>query len=356
MQKILMCLVAGCLLLCGSAQAGLVKVKAKGLAPYGLLSTADVRRSAIEDAKKNALRSYAAGFDSARFKVFETEFQTICNQLDTYVVSYEILEDGKNKVSKNYEVVLEVSIDETRIEQAVSKASQAIAGDVSGDAPYIVFVMVSRQTATAKMFKDKQTDVTQQSVDTSEAQSIGADGLSLKTSADVTSVKTTGGSVERKAAVAEYKVFSTPDANGAMNEVFSKAGFETVDPRDVDIDIMTFQAEFAAGADISSETRKAAIDQCKNNEVAYFLVGSMNIGVPDIDPATGMSRVNVKVTASVSDLTKKLPRTVASVRGVQYAGLGSDPFVAQQNALNTAAAKSAADIVDQLRSKGVQSN
>lgn len=355
MQKIIM-VFTGVLLLCGLCDAGIVKVKAKGVAPYGMFSTTDARRQAVEDAKKNALRTYASNFDTARAKVFESELPRILEQVDVYIVSVEIIQDGKNKVSSNYEVVLEASIDETRIEQLVSKASALIAGPATGEAPAIVFVMVSRQAGTVKMFKDKKTDIEQSSVDTSEAKSIGADGLSLKSSDQATAVKTTGGSVERKAADVQYRVFSTPDANGAMNEIFSKAGFETIKPGDISIESSLFDTDFATGADITDATRKAAIEKCKENEVAYLLIGNMDVGAPDVDAATGMSRVYVKVTASVTDLTKKLPRNVASVRAVQYAGLGSDPLVAQQNALNIAATKSAADIVDQLRAKGIRAN
>ena len=79
----------------------------------------------------------------------------------------------------------------------------------------------------------------------------------------------------------------------------------------------------------------------------------MDNGLPQKDEATGLIRVYVAVTAKVSDLSPKFPKTVASLPGIPYAGLGPDPQVAKQNALNEAAAKSAADLVDQLRFKNV---
>jgi len=354
MQKIIMGLM-GALLICGMADAGMVKVKAKGLASYGMFAGRDVRKAAIEDAKKNALQSYAAKFDSARFKVFQTKLPEMVQRIDYFVVNYEIIEDGKNKVSKNYEVVLEASIDENRIEQQVSQASEAIAGPSGGDAPYIAFVMVSRQASSVKTFKDKKTDITQTSKNTAEAMAVSDDG-EMKTSAEVTDIQTTGGSVERKAADVNYRVFSTPDADNAMSEVFSKAGFEVVDPIDVDIDVSAFESDYSSGSKVSPMTRKSAISMCREYEISFLVIGNMEVGIPDIDPATGLSRVYVKVTAAVSGLTGRLPKKVASVAGIQYAGLGPDPMVAQQNALNTAARNSSADIVDQLRSKGVRTN
>ena len=93
---------------------------------------------------------------------------------------------------------------------------------------------------------------------------------------------------------------------------------------------------------------------CKENEISYLAVANMDVGLPEKDPNTGLTRVYVAVTAKVSDLTKRFPKTVASISGKPYAGLGSNPEVAKRNALNTAAEKSAKVLVDLLRAKGVR--
>ena len=80
----------------------------------------------------------------------------------------------------------------------------------------------------------------------------------------------------------------------------------------------------------------------------------MDVGLPEKDEATGLTRVYVTVTAKVSDLAPKFPKTVASIAGKPYAGLGSNAQVAKQNALNEAATRSASELVDQLRMKGVK--
>ncbi len=79
----------------------------------------------------------------------------------------------------------------------------------------------------------------------------------------------------------------------------------------------------------------------------------MDVGLPEKDEVSGMIRVYVTVTAKVTDLSPKFPKTVASIAGKPYAGLGPNPQVARQNALNEAAISSAGELVDQLRMKNV---
>ena len=332
-----------------SVEAGSVKVKAKGSVPYGMRAGKDTRREAIEDAKKNAVRNYAANWDSARYKIFEQAFVRVENNID-----YVLLDSGKNKTTKRYEAFIEATLNDNAIEKLVGTTANSSASANGGEAPYITMIMVGREPETQKSFKAKKTDIAQSSHSGSSDESVS--GGSADFQEEETIRVTTGGSVERKADKIKYRTFTVSDVDAAISEVFTKAGYEVVDPRDVDLDVFMFQTEFAAGADITSSSRREAIRQCRDMEVAFFAVGNMDVGLPEYDDVSGMDQVYVKVSVKVTDLRKRLPKTVASIRGVQYAGLGSNPEVARQNALNMAAEKSAKDLVDQLRSKGVLAN
>jgi hypothetical protein len=61
----------------------------------------------------------------------------------------------------------------------------------------------------------------------------------------------------------------------------------------------------------------------------------------------------VSVRSQLLDITGKLPRIIASVGPIQYAGLGPNQDVAKRNALNLAAVEVAKAISDQLNSKGM---
>ena len=52
-------------------------------------------------------------------------------------------------------------------------------------------------------------------------------------------------------------------------------------------------------------------------------------------------------------LPEELPKKVASVGPIQYAGLGPDQIVAQRNALILAAREASKSLVDQMNAKGL---
>lgn len=88
-------------------------------------------------------------------------------------------------------------------------------------------------------------------------------------------------------------------------------------------------------------------------EVNAFAVGTLDMGIQDIDPVSGNKRVFVSVRAQVYSLAGKLPRAIASVGPVQYAGLGPDQSVASRNALQQAAKEVASNVAAQLRARGL---
>jgi len=336
------------------AEAGVVKVKAKGSVPYGMWVGKSVRRKAVDNAKKNAVRNYAANWDSARYKMFEKAFVRVEKNIDQYVLSYVLLDSGKNKAVKCYEVYIEATLNKNEIEKLIRKTADSSAVKPGGEAPYITMIMVGREPKVKTNFKAKKTNIAQSTHSGESNDLVSENGVEFQKKETVRVAS--GGSTEQKSSLIAYRTFTVADVDAAMNEVFSKAGYEVVDPRDVELNVHLFQIEFSAGANITASSRKMAIHKCRDLDVAFLAVGYMDVGLPEYDAVSGMSQVYVKVSVKVTDLRKRLPKTVASIRGVQYAGLGSNPEVARQNALNMAAEKSAKSLVDQLRSKGVLAN
>ena len=341
-----------------AAQGATKKVKAKGEAPYGFGASKKVRRTAVADAKKRALRKYVAEIEnSSRRSLLEMSQGKMEADIENYITAVEIIDEGKNKETKKYEVIIEASIEEALVERLVKNTAAATAKpDGGGEAPYITFLFVARQEASVKAFDAKRTSVSRATTTTDDEETTAVTGNTVTASSagEKTAMVQTGGSTEQKADTVQYQVSTVTDVDAALNEIFSKAGYECVDPRDAELDVDSFRDEYSVGDDISRPTRKGAITKCREMEIAFFATGHMDIGVPGKDAATGMTRVYVKVSAKVTDLRKRLPRTLASIRGVQYAGLGPNAQVAKQNALNTAATRSAVDLVDQLRAKGVR--
>ncbi len=345
------------------AKAQIVKSKGKGQVVYkGFRPKSSDERSAIELAKKNAVTRYTGNFDSSRFELFKKVEASVLSQLDDLVVDFTRIDEQTDKTSKRYTVIIEASINTALIERAIQKNSTGsparTAAPASDGETYLTFVFVARELASRKTFDEKQIKVELKESQSEGAQStnISEDGQSATSSIVKTDAKktTTGGSAEAKAAERRYRVNTVTEVDNAVNEVMSRANFEAVDPVDAGLDVAAFKNDFGTGDDISPTTRRASVKICKENEISYLAVANMDVGLPEKDPNTGLTRVYVAVTAKVSDLTKRFPKTVASISGKPYAGLGSNPEVAKRNALNTAAEKSAKVLVDLLRAKGVR--
>jgi len=344
-------------------QAQIVKSKGMGQVVYkGFRPKSSDERLAIEMAKKNAVTRYAGGFDSSRFELYKKVENSVMSQLDELVVDFIRIDEKTDKTSKRYTVYIEASINSALIERAIRKNSESVpsraATAASDGETYLTFVFVARELASRKSFDDKQIKIQLKESESQGAQNnnISEDGLAATTSVRKTeATKTTvGGSTEAKAAERQYRVNTVTEVDNAVNEVMTRANFEAVDPIDAGLDLLAFKKDFGTGDDISPATRRASVKICKENEISYLAVANMDVGLPEKDPNTGLTRVYVSVTAKVSDLTKRFPKTVASISGKPYAGLGSNPEVAKRNALNTAADKSAKALVDLLRSKGVK--
>ena len=352
-----------------TAQAELVKVKGKGEIVYKSNifkqgQGSDEERAAITEAKKNALTRYAADFDSARFELYKKIEADMLANIDQYVTDYTQIDSQVDKSSKRYTVIIEASINTTQIENAINKSSGANTPVTAGAAPaktggsYMTFVFVARELASRKDFDAKRTtvDINESSEAGAQKQKIAEDGQSAETGLDKTSVvkQTTGGNTETKAEELAYRVTTVTEVDNAVNSVLTKASDEVVDPVDAGLSVDSFKADFSSGSDVSPATRTAAIKNCKEKEINYIAIANMDVGLPEKDEATGLTRVYVTVTAKISDLASKFPKTVASIAGKPYAGLGSNAQVAKQNALNEAATRSASELVDQLRMKGVK--
>lgn len=346
------------------SNAEVVKIKGKGEITYnGLLgqSPADTRLAILE-AKKNAITRYAATFDSARFELYKRIENIVLSKIDNFISDYIVLNEQTNKDSKTYVVIIEATINPSQIETLIQSTSGPAGPSptVSNNTSFLSFVFVARELASKKIYEDKHTSVqvTSESKTGSDKNTISGNSSeqseSLAQEKSSISENITGGNTEIKADVLSYRVSTATDIDNAVNSILTKARYETVDPVDAGIDIELFKRDFSTGNDISSTTRRTAIKALKEKDIRYLAIANMDVGLPDKDPVSGMVRVYVTVTAKVTDLSPKFPKTVASLAGKPYAGLGPNTQVAKQNALNEAAANSATELVDQLRMKNVQ--
>lgn len=340
------------------------EVQGKAEVPYksGLFSDgpdAELRQKGVEAAKANAWNRYTSTFNPGRMKSYKAIQKDMLANIDEYIIDYSILDESVNKDTQLFSIAIRANINEAAVDARLNDSGSGPTS--AADGQIFSFVFVARETSSVKSFNDRKTSITQDSSDMSASQSGGMSGGSASVSESSSSMSqtTSGGSTLRKADERTYRLRSSSDVDAALTETFSGYGFEVVGYTDVYSSCggpnpEAVNKEFTNSDEMTPESRKYAINAARSCDVKYFSVGTLDIGLSDVDPVTGNKRVYVSVRGQIWDVSSKLPRRVASVGPIQYAGLGPDSEVATRNALRLAAEKSAKTMIDQLNSKSVR--
>lgn len=145
--------------------------------------------------------------------------------------------------------------------------------------------------------------------------------------------------------------------NTTVSGIFASAGFDVVDAAFIEPELLNIKAmegDYTTGNDLQPQTLRSLASGLQKAGVPYMALTTMDIGIRDKDPATGLTRVYVTVTGKVLDLQGRFPRTVSSVGPVQYAGTGPTEDVATTNAMRQAAMTAARELVSQINTVGVR--
>jgi hypothetical protein len=318
-----------------------------------------IKHEAIEKAKLNAWKNYTSSFNMARQKDYKKKETEFLNHLDEYIVDYAILADKVDKGTKTYRIMVRVKINESAVDAKLSSESAA-GRNASGEGSLFSFIFVAREASEVKSYDARKTKINKtESKTMAEEKSAMGNGTMLSGDSKKSMSKVqSGGNTIRKADNISYRVSSAADMDSAVNEILSPAGFEVVDYNDVvsecgGIELEMIKNEFRANQEVSRRARKSALRGARECEVAYFALGTLDVGMHDTDPVSGLKRVYVSVNAKVWNIEKRLPKRVASVNSDTFAGLGPNPKVAKNNALKKAATSAAKNIVDQMNAKNL---
>jgi len=341
-------------------------VKGKGDVPYdsSMFSSkpdAETRQKAVRAAKESAWKRYTSTFNAAKLKLYSRVEPEILANLDQYIVDSTVVDESLDKDARVFSVVIRASINETALENKLNDSGGGLAAPGGGQGAMFSFIFVAREAESVKSFDARKTDIRaeEKTLNGSQDAAVRGGAASYGENSKSMSTVTQGGSTLRKADEMKYRLRSAADVDAAMSDVLSSSGFDVVAYTDVvsncggtSPDVI--KADFTAGDEISPQARKGAIDGARACSVTILAVGTLDVGMQDVDPVSGNQRVYVSVRAQVWDIAAKLPRKIASVGPVQYAGLGPNPEVAGRNALILASKESAKAIVDQLNAKGVR--
>jgi transcription elongation GreA/GreB family factor len=353
------------------AFAQIVSAKGAAATQYTGRLTADVRANTARQAELNALERYIAESNPAKQRLFDRARQSLLASLDSYVLNTVTLSETDDAKTKTYSLVLKVEINGGRFENALSDATGSSPAQPNG--AQVAAIFVARTPSTIQKFDDrvyKREDASvkvassaQGQRKTRESEGIGASSVSTGDSVSArgsysqsaTATSESGGSVTRKADAVVWTVASANDVDQQMTGVFANAGMEIVPADFIErLDLAAVRRDFGTGNDLSSLTLRNVVAAVRAAGIPILVLGWIDEQMPDTDPVTGNARLNVKVNARVYDVSKPIPRVLASIGPIQYAGLGPSSDVAATNAMKLAAEDAARKLVDEISVKGVR--
>jgi len=357
-----------------SAVAQVQQARGKATVPYtGKAVTPEVKAKALQGAQLKAVEFYYAEAGESEAANFDAMRQKIIDNPDRYILDTTVLSEDDNAGSKAYTVAVKVSLNVANLRNDI-KAGSAVGKATRSERSALAFVFVSREQDSEKAFDTRVTKRVDQGIKVDAAtKQTGSEGESVKRnqistnesatfngSANVSRTLETGGTRTRRASESTWRLFPSANLNQVFTQTFTRAGFKVNEASLIEpytggkFKVAMVENDYKAGNDLQSATMQAITQGMKAAQIPYIALGTLDLGLADTDPATGMQRVAVTVNARVLDVTATIPDTIASVGPVQYAGVGPTEIEARNNALKLAANNAARELTAQLTNLGLK--
>jgi len=150
------------------------------------------------------------------------------------------------------------------------------------------------------------------------------------------------------------------DHNRAASQLAAKAGFKVSEAAMVEpytgghFKVAAVENDYKSGMDLQPSTLAAMVAGMRTAQIPYIALGTLDVGMGEPDPQTGLMRVSVTVNAKILDIAQTIPDTIAAVGPVLYAGMGPSEDEARNNALKLAANNAARDLTSQVTNLGLR--
>lgn len=370
MKKLFLLLAA--MVFATSALAQVQQARGKATVTYeGWSISRDDKARALSAAQLKAVEFYYADAGEAESENFDAIRQKILADPDRYILDSTILAEEENSDKKQYTVAVRVSLNVANLRNAVKANSAVAKGGAAGRSP-LAFIFVSREVSTSREYDDRvykrvdgKVDVKAQSNYSEkgvEGESIrgGQIGTNASTSAQMSgsmqrsvSVET-GGSKTRRATDSTFRLIPSANLSQVFTSTFAKAGFKVNEAALIEpytggqFKVANVENDYQTGMDLKPATLASMVSGMRVAHMAYIALGTLDVGLADRDPNSGLMRVAVTVNAKLLDIGQTIPDTVASVGPVQYAGTGPTEAEARNNALRLAANNAARELTSQI--------
>lgn len=335
------------------------------------------KEKALRDAQVKAVEFYYAEAGQAESANFDAIRERVAANLDKFILETTVLDEQDQTDKRVYTVTVRTAINVAQLRNAV-KAGSATQATAKGDKSKLTFLFVSRQVDSEKTFDDRVYQRVDRGVKIDAKGSDnrrGNEGESIRggqvgTNASVsrnasfeakrTDTIETGGSTTRRASESTWRIFPSANLNSVFTGVFASAGFKVLEAGFVEpytnglLKIKNVENDYKSGNDLDPATLRDVVRGLQAAQVPYLAFGTLDVGLTDDDPATGLKRVAVTVTGKILDLSSGIPENLSTVGPVQYAGVGPTEAEARGNALKKAADSAARELVSQVTNIGLR--
>ncbi len=326
---------------------------------------AETKKKITPTAKQELWKSYVGRQDTSTIRVIESKKEEIQKRLDDFVTNVEFIDEQVDKNAKKMRFTVRGVVNDNLVATLLSAG-----GAKSGEGSAFGFLILPRIQTEAKSFDAKvvkkasaSTSLVNEKIDAeqvketdggSSERAIQGDKVTMKASA------TTSGSTTRKAQKIKWALGDAKDVDSNISKYLTEAGYEPSAYADVaaecgSVKTNEVRADLLASetAELSDDVRKLVFDAMRKCEQKFFAMGTLDFDSIEQDRNSGGVRARASVNIQVYELSRRLPRKVASVGPVDYYGVGPREDGARSDALKQAAKEAAQQIVNQLRSKNL---
>lgn len=352
----------------GSATAASVRTTFEVSYESGFFSDSpneETRRKVLPTARAEVWKSYVGKQDTSLIRAIEGKREELQKRLDEIVTNIEFIDEQVDKDSKKMRFTVRAVVNDNLVSTLVTSG-----GAASGAGSSFGFLILPRIQTEAKSFdatvRKKATATTSLVQENIEAEQVkeaegGASERGVKgDQVTMTASAKTSGSTTRKAQKVKWGLGDAKDVDANISKYLTESGYEPSAYADVaaecgSVKTAEVRADLLASetAELSDDVRKQVFKAMRECEQRFFAIGTLDFDSIEQDRNSGGVRARASVNVQVYELSKRIPRKVASVGPVDYYGVGPREDGARSDALKQAAKEAAQQIVNQLRAKNL---
>lgn len=348
------------LLITGLASAADLPILGKASVEYQPKIKA-TRQTAAEQAQQEAVRNGLDAMMSSQPSAIRQLYQE--RKPDIYKQLIDLARDIENKTKDNkathsIEVTVSGLIDEDAMKDTLMNQG-AVKKTVSLDDTQVAVFFTARNVVSVEQHGAE--------VKASSTSSASAETTVAETATD-SALAATEARTEKKSSVSSTSSIQKSDTvayelDGPSREEFGAAlsarmldkGFENiVDGAMFDVSAVLDDA-FGKGDVVPASVWREVVKAIKEEDpsITYMIVGTLDLGTPHKDSMTGMWVVDATMTGKVYQLTKRLPRMVATLQPQTIKGKAPDQLQAKKRALASLTPVAVDEMLAKMKAKNI---